>query len=192
MNPNIPQAKTELRRQIRLVLAGITDRQRIAASKQVVLLLSHQESWRRARSILFYAPIKNELDVWPLVVSALEAGKLVSLPRFNVSTQSYVACRVREELADIAPGLYGIPEPRAHCEPVALNQLDFALVPGVAFDLHGRRLGHGRGYYDRLLAQMRGKTCGVAYDEQVVDNVPVQPHDADVNCIVTPTRWIEF
>jgi 5-formyltetrahydrofolate cyclo-ligase len=66
------------------------------------------------------------------------------------------------------------------------------LVPGVAFDLHGRRLGRGKGFYDRLLADVRGKTCGVAFDEQIVREVPVEPHDSDVNCILTPTRWIEL
>ena len=75
---------------------------------------------------------------------------------------------------------------------VSLNRLDFILVPGVAFDLHGRRLGRGRGYYDILLAKVRGTTCGVAFDEQIVREVPVEPHDSDVNCILTPTRWIEL
>jgi 5-formyltetrahydrofolate cyclo-ligase len=69
--------------------------------------------------------------------------------------------------------------------------LDFILVPGVAFDLSGRRLGRGKGYYDRLLKQTRGTTCGVAFDEQIVGEIPVEPHDLNVNCILTPTRWIE-
>ena len=73
-----------------------------------------------------------------------------------------------------------------------LNRLDFVLVPGIAFDLQGRRLGRGKGYYDRLLAEVRGKTCGVAFDEQIVDEIPVEPHDIHVNCILTPTRWIEL
>ena len=177
---------------MRGILAGLTESQRAEASKQALGRLLQQESWRTARCVLFYAPIRNELDVWPLLNTALETGKLVSLPRFEAETQTYIACRVKDPREDLKPGQYGIPEPQAGCEPVALNQLDFALVPGVAFDLQGRRLGQGRGYYDRLLAQMRGKTCGVAYDEQVVRAVPVQPHDSDVNCILTPTRWIEF
>ena len=65
------------------------------------------------------------------------------------------------------------------------------LVPGVAFDLHGRRLGRGKGFYDQLLAGVRGTTCGVAFDVQVVRELPQEPHDARVNCILTPTRWLE-
>ena len=71
-------------------------------------------------------------------------------------------------------------------------RLDLVLVPGVAFDLHGRRLGRGRGYYDRLLSQVGGRTCGVAFDEQVVSEVPVEAHDVLLNCILTPTRWFEL
>jgi 5-formyltetrahydrofolate cyclo-ligase len=65
------------------------------------------------------------------------------------------------------------------------------LVPGVAFDLHGGRLGRGKGYYDRLLKELRGTTCGVAFDQQVVEAIPVEPHDVRLDHVLTPTRWIE-
>jgi 5-formyltetrahydrofolate cyclo-ligase len=64
------------------------------------------------------------------------------------------------------------------------------LTPGIAFDALGRRLGRGRGFYDRLLAQTTGTRCGVAFDQQVVDVVPVETHDVVLNCILTPTRWL--
>ena len=76
------------------------------------------------------------------------------------------------------------------CAPALLNSLDLVLVPGVAFDLHGRRLGRGKGYYDQLLAGVCGTTCGVAFDEQIVREVPLEPHDVLMNCILTPTRWV--
>jgi 5-formyltetrahydrofolate cyclo-ligase len=66
------------------------------------------------------------------------------------------------------------------------------LVPGVAFDLRGYRLGRGKGFYDQLLAAVRGPTCGVGFDEQIVDAVPVEPHDVRLSCLLTPTRWIEL
>jgi 5-formyltetrahydrofolate cyclo-ligase len=72
-----------------------------------------------------------------------------------------------------------------------LNRLDLVLVPGVAFDARGGRLGRGKGFYDRLLSAVNGTKCGVAFDEQIVDAVPVGPLDVLVNCILTPTRWIE-
>lgn len=173
-------------------MAALSAEYRGNASAQARALLEQQSQWRRAESILFYAPVGNELDVWPLVVDKIKAGKVVALPRFDLGTQRYLARQVRDVTSELARGHYGIPEPRADCETVSLNRLDFILVPGVAFDLHGRRLGRGKGFYDQLLAAVRGKTCAVAFEEQIVPEVPVEPHDSDVNCILTPTRWIEL
>jgi 5-formyltetrahydrofolate cyclo-ligase len=139
-----------------------------------------------------YAPVSGELDVWPLLSAALRANKLVALPRYDPVKEQYVGCRIKDPEKELVLGRYGIREPAVHCAPIALNQLDFVLVPGVAFDLRGRRLGRGGGYYDRILAEARGQMCGVAFDEQIAREVPVGPHDSDVNCILTPTRWIEL
>ena len=90
---------------------------------------------------------------------------------------------------DLSVGQFGIFEPTQVCPRVNLNELDFLLVPGVGFTLAGRRLGRGKGYYDRLLAEARGTKCGVAFDWQVTVDVPAEPHDILLDCIVTPTRW---
>ena len=103
------------------------------ASHAAVTLLSQQESWRAAGSVLFYAPLGNELDIWPAVALALVGGKVVCLPRFDESTQSYVACRVEDLQADLREGRYGIREPLQRCNALALNRLDFALVPWRSF-----------------------------------------------------------
>src|SRR5204863_2517253 len=95
-------------------------------------------------------------------------------------------------VSDLKIGRFGIREPAEHCPPISLNRLDFILVPGVAFDLTGRRLGRGKGFYDQLLAAVSGTTCGVAFDEQIVREIPVAPHDIRVNCILTPTRWLQL
>ena len=148
--------------------------------------------WHEAQSILFYAPMVGELDVWPLLEQALAAGKTAALPRWEAATKAYVACQVRDPVQDVRTGHYGIREPAPRCAGDVLNRLDLILVPGVAFDLHGRRLGRGKGFYDQLLATVRGTTCAVAFDEQIVRAVPVEPHDIILNCILTPTRWIEL
>jgi 5-formyltetrahydrofolate cyclo-ligase len=97
--------------------------------------------------------------------------------------------KIRHRLAQLTPERRSALAVRASAP---LNRLDFILVPGVAFDLHGRRLGRGRGFYDQLLANVRGRTCGVAFDEQIVRDVPIEPHDVSLNCILTPTRWVEL
>jgi 5-formyltetrahydrofolate cyclo-ligase len=189
MAPENP--KPALRRQVRERLKAMTQAQRAVLSERARARLQMQPVWQRARSVLFFAPLAEELDLWPLLAEALAGGKTVGLPRFSPEERRYIACRVRDVDQDIVTGRYGIREPGTTCPALPLK-LDLLLVPGVAFDLHGRRLGRGQGFYDQLLAEMSGMTCGVAFDEQIVGTVPVEPHDVHLNCILTPTRWVEL
>jgi 5-formyltetrahydrofolate cyclo-ligase len=182
--------KSELRTQVRAVLQRLTPAARSAASARLCAQCLDRPEWQQARAVLLFAPLPDEVDIWALVGQALASGKTVTLPRFSVVTQNYVAAAVRDPQTDLRRGKLGIREPEASCAEFPLNRLDLVLVPGVAFDPHGRRLGRGKGFYDRLLADMRGTTCGVAFDEQVVAEVPVGPRDVLLNCIVTPSRWL--
>jgi 5-formyltetrahydrofolate cyclo-ligase len=119
---------------------------------------------------------------------AWRAAKTLVLPQSNPATGSYAAAVVRDR-ESLRVGRFGVLEPAAGCPVLPLNQLDLVLVPGVAFDLSGGRLGRGMGFYDRLLAEVRGHKCGVAYDLQIVPSVPVERHDVRVDSILTPTRW---
>ena len=184
-------AKAGLRQEVRERIGAITPEQRALASQRACARLQEQGRWKEAQSILFYAPLPDELDIWPLIPIALGAGKQLFLPRFDPGSNCYLAHCIRDPELDIQPGKYGIREPGPHCPQLPLNRLDFVLAPGIAFDLHGRRLGRGRGYYDHILAAVRGITCGVAFDQQIVPEIPVEPHDITVRCILTPSRWIE-
>ena len=188
----LEEAKAAQRKQVSSALTRISLSAREAASAQACALLERQRYWREANAVLFFAPLPTELDIWPLLVRAVAAGTIASLPRFERGTGQYSAARVEDPVADVHAGRFGIREPVSRCPQVPLNRLDFILVPGVAFDLQGRRLGRGKGFYDQLLAAVRGTTCGVAFDEQIVREVPVGPHDVCLNCILTPTRWTEL
>lgn len=188
---HVRESKEELRRSVRARIKAVTPEQRLNASEQACALLEQQKVWKNAVTIFFYAPLREELDIWPLLRDSLAAGKTVALPRFDAATQRYVACQIQDAARDVRDGQFGIREPCTECIAVPPNRLDLVLVPGVAFDVHGRRLGRGKGFYDQLLASVRGTTCGVAFDEQIVEAVPVEPHDVHLNCILTPTRWIE-
>jgi 5-formyltetrahydrofolate cyclo-ligase len=184
-------AKNVLRGQVRARLEQMSAEERAAASALARQLLAQQTRWREARTLLFFAPLPEELDVWPLLGEALAGGKVVTLPRYDPQTRQYCACEIRHPERDLRPGQFGILEPAGNCPQFVLNRLDFVLVPGVAFDLRGCRLGRGKGFYDRLLPAVRGLTCGVAFDEQIFRELPAAPHDVHVNCILTPTRWVE-
>jgi 5-formyltetrahydrofolate cyclo-ligase len=190
MSTDVKASKQSLRREVAAVLRAMAPAEREAASAQACRLLASRPEWRAAQSVLFYAPMAEELDVWPLVKEALAAGKRVGLPRFAAPSGAYLACEVRDPGLDLKTGHFGIREPGDHCAAFSSNWLDLILVPGVAFDPHGRRLGRGQGFYDQLLAGLRGVMCGVAFDQQVAREVPVTPRDVRMNCILTPARWI--
>ena len=166
--------------------------ERAAASAKARSLLAAQQLWQRAQSVLLFAPLPGELDVWPLLLDAIRTGKQVALPRFERQTKSYAAFQIQDPDTDLQAGHFGIREPNAHCPALASEPLDLILVPGVAFDRQGHRLGRGKGYYDKLLTAMRGTRCGVAFDQQMVEGIPVEGHDAKMDCVLTPTSWIKL
>ena len=189
MHTTPEKLKAALRQSVRNALKKLSPADRLAGSMQACTRLQHEPVWRKATWVMLYSPLPDELDVLPLLQEALVAGKKLVLPRFDQVLNGYVACHVLNLKDDLQAGHYGIREPRDNCPVIGLNRLDFVLVPGVAFAMDGRRLGRGKGVYDRLLTSVRGCTCGAGFDEQVVDDLPVEPHDVRLNCILTPTRW---
>ncbi|HEU6447037.1 MAG TPA: 5-formyltetrahydrofolate cyclo-ligase [Verrucomicrobiae bacterium] len=183
------EQKASLRNEIRERLEKISAAVRIAESISLCSRLEAQ--MRSAHTILFFAPMLDELDVWLLMQKSLEAKKICALPFFNSATQHYSARRVVDLEENVVVGKFGIREPDSNCEEIALDKFDLVLVPGMAFGGNGNRLGRGRGFYDRILAQASGIKCGVAYDFQLMETIPVEAHDATVHFIVTPTRCLK-
>lgn len=191
MDAELQKAKSVLRAEVRARLKTFAAQKPSATSRKLCEQLRSQPVWSDAKSVLFFAPLADEPNLWPLLIEALTAGKTVCLPRYVSGDEEYTAGQVRDLQQDLVCGKFNVREPAAGCPEVPLNQLDLVLVPGIAFDARGGRLGRGKGFYDRLLAEVRGTKCGVAFEEQIVDAVPVGPLDIRLNCILTPTRWIE-
>lgn len=180
--------KASLRAGVREALRAIAGEERRELSQRLCAHLLEQPVWRDAASVLLFAPLPDEPDISALLEEGWRAGKTVALPRYEKDSDTYRAWAVRER-AQLIPGRFGVLEPGADCPALPLNHLDLVLVPAVAFDFGGRRLGRGKGFYDRLLAEVRGHKCGVAYELQLVAAVPEEPHDVRVDSILTPRRW---
>jgi len=190
MQTHLQAAKAELRKHIRAALQKISPAVRAVESIELCARLKPQ--LRSARTILFFAPLPGELDLWPLLEESVPAEKTVALPWFDPAAQAYRARRVATLAGEIVTGKFGVREPAASCPEIPLDAFDLVLVPGVAFDLSGNRLGRGQGFYDRLLANISGVKCGVGYDFQLLEKIPAEPHDAKVNYILTPTRGVKI
>ncbi|HXG46036.1 MAG TPA: 5-formyltetrahydrofolate cyclo-ligase [Methylomirabilota bacterium] len=189
MSASARDLKISLRRQLRAEMARHPAAERVALSARLCDLLRQQAQWQQARAVLFFVPRLDEPDVLPLLAEFLGRGGLAVLPAFSESSSTYELRAVGDTSADLVPGRHGIPQPGPWCASVAANRLDLVLVPGVGFDLAGRRLGRGQGVFDRLLADVSAWKCGVAFDWQVVAELPVEPHDVLLNSILTPSRW---
>jgi len=157
-------------------------------------ILSERPEWKNARRVLGYLALKDELEFSSVLKAALVDGKTIALPRFIPEQNTYCAAILpqAQSFASLSFGRFGILEPPLNAPVIPLNQLDFVLVPGVAFDPSGRRLGRGKGFYDRLLAETNNACikCGVALEEQIVAAIPAESHDIAMNFILTPSRWI--
>jgi 5-formyltetrahydrofolate cyclo-ligase len=190
--PALHEAKRATRAQVIAARDALDHRTWAAASAVITRTIRALPSFRDARCILMTLPFRSEWDTRELFATARAAGKVVVLPRVNGDSRMLDLHAVTAIDAQIEPGYRGIPEPAATCPPVALAVVDWVLVPGVAFDPSGRRLGYGGGYYDRLLALLAPGTPRIAgaFDLQVVARVPAAPHDLVVDAIVTETRTL--
>ena len=149
-------------------------------SAALLAALRGWEVWKSARSLAGFSALPGEpqaLEPWP-------EDKKIALPRVdgNDLVLHWVAGP-----DDLVKGCFGILEPPASTPVADPNKLDLILVPGVAFDRQGGRLGRGRGYYDRLLAGTSAFKVGVCFDWQIVPEVPREAHDIRMDAVVTPS-----
>jgi 5-formyltetrahydrofolate cyclo-ligase len=148
------------------------------------------DAYRQAGSIGMYSPVLNEAQTELVARRCLADSKRLSYPRVRGMTLEFVEVLGADELA---PGSYGILEPTGGCL-VPCTEIDLLVVPGVAFDLSGHRLGFGKGYYDRTLAQCLPamERVGFAYDFQVIEQLPADSHDCRLTRLVTEQRMLCF
>jgi len=157
-------------------------------SEIVQTIVLNMKEFVNAKTVAAYHPIGSEVSTLKILSSVLQLNKRLALPRVEGESKIIFA-EVKDLKNDLELGKYKIMEPKNHCSKV--NKLDLVLVPGIAWDKHGHRLGYGKGYYDRYLANLQTTSVGLAYDFQVLENVPHGKKDFSVNLIVTEKRVIE-
>jgi len=170
-------------------------RQRMAQSKEDVrqksdLICSQIRKlpvFQEAETIMLYLPIRKEVDTMPLIRELWAAGKKVVIPVCQQEDISLIPGQIRS-MDDLAPGTWGILEPKASClMPVPAEEIDLVLVPGVAFDPQGNRLGYGAGYYDRFLPRLRPgvQKVAMAFEVQLVPGLETDCYDQIMYHVVT-------
>ena len=181
------EAKQAMRTLVAAARDALDPAWRAQASIRLVERIAALPTFVDARTVLLTAPFRSEWDASPLLARALAAGKVVALPRVDESSRMLELRRIVDPARDIVAGYRGLPEPARGCERVATASIDWVLVPGIAFDRMGGRLGYGGGYYDRLLPVLPARATRVAgaFSAQIVDAVPSAPHDITMDTVVT-------
>jgi 5-formyltetrahydrofolate cyclo-ligase len=184
-------SKAELRRRILARRDALAPERRASLSAVIFQTIRALPALASARRVLAYSSFGSEPSTAPFLEAVLDGGKALVLPRIDRANRRLALHRVTALATDLRPGVWGIAEPDpARCPPVAVETVEFVLVPGVVFDVEGGRIGYGAGYYDRLLAGCAPGTLliAAAFELQVVDSVPMAEHDRRVDRVVTEQR----
>lgn len=164
-------------------------------SKQAINRLLGMAEYQRASAIMTYLDFRNEVETTGLVRRAMADGKRVAVPVTDLANRRIIPSLLVRFTEDLEPGPLQILEPKANslrlCNPALI---DLVIVPGVAFDLEGNRLGYGGGFYDRflLLTKPEAVFVGLAFELQVLSRLEHSPHDMPVHYVLTEDRVIKI
>jgi 5-formyltetrahydrofolate cyclo-ligase len=153
--------------------------------------LIKSEWYKKANTIFAFVSFKSETDTHKIIKYAIHDGKTICVPRIK-SKQKGIEIFKIDNFDQLEKGYFGILEPIESCLAVESKDIDLILMPGVAFDRQGGRLGYGAGFYDRFLSKINRSVdkIAVAYHFQVLDNIPMDEHDVRIDGIVTEEETI--
>jgi 5-formyltetrahydrofolate cyclo-ligase len=186
-------AKRALRKAMRARREAMDPGERARCSRAAAERLATLPELRGARTVSGYLATRGEIDPGDLLAALAARGATVAQPRVATERPRLRFHAVTEN-TPLRVGAFGILEPPATSAEVPIEELDVVLVPGLAFDASGRRLGYGGGYYDEVAARLRaagrGLLVGVGFDFQLVAECPAGEHDVAIDCVVTDARVV--
>ena len=186
------EIRAKLRKQLLLVRRNLDPFKRKEKSINAHKLLLRMEEFQGANNLFCYVSYRSELETCAIIQERLAHGHKVSVP-LTLPGKGLEAHEINDPIRDLAPGYCSIPEPIvAQTKKSDPGSIDVVLLPGSVFDTKGGRLGYGGGYYDRFLAQSAPAALriGLAFELQIVDQVPIMDHDQPLDYLVTEERIV--
>lgn len=184
--------KKELRTRLRAVMASIDPDELYRRSAMACRLLIEQPEYQRAEVVLVFFSLPTEVDTMSLVLRAWQDRKRVLAPKVSWEQRRMLPIEI-QSIVDVREAAMGIREPTKGI-PFPVADIDLVILPGLAFDPFGNRLGRGKGFYDRFLAHKdySAVSCALAVEEQFVESVPAGPHDMPIDMLVTDKQVRRF
>lgn len=190
MNKDIRQIKNGLREQCKQIRAEMSEKKRESCDKAIFDFLTSTEEYSRCHQLLTYVSTPIEVGTYALIQRALEDGKQVACPRCIPNTRLMEFIRI-ESIDELSPGQFGVFEPERIPGRIVADFSDsICIVPGLAFDSLGFRLGYGKGYYDRFLSAYTGGCIGICYSECMRPRLPHGRFDRSVDFVITESGII--
>jgi 5-formyltetrahydrofolate cyclo-ligase len=189
----IRATKDQIRKDIMETIDGLPPAKKEEKSKTIVRRLFGFANFLESKVALLYINHSGEVPTSSILQKTLEYNKVVVLPAFDTERHRMTLMKVDDLKRDLASGPRGVLEPDARrCKSVPIERIDIAIIPGIAFDEKGGRIGTGRGFYDRLIPNLDITTrkVALALEEQIVPQVPIESHDKLVDIIITDQRII--
>lgn len=185
--------KSLFRQRIRAALSELTPDMIEAASRRACHRISELGEYARAEVVMLFLSLPTEVDTSSLVLRCWQDQKRVLVPKVSWEQRRMLPVEIRSLTDDLTSTEFGLREPVSG-DPVPMSMIDLIIVPGLAFDESGNRLGRGRGFYDRFLAHTEPRTvaCGLAFELQVVPRLPIGPQDRPVHILVTEQKTRRF
>ncbi len=180
--------KHKIRKEIKELLKSHSELEKSRKSGIIQHKLFNEEEFKKAKVVMFYVSLKDEVNTIFMIDEALKMGKRVCVPVVLMEEKRLIAGEIKNRQEDLENQHFGIYQPKHdRVKEVPLEDIDLVVVPGIAFDKNNLRLGRGHGYYDRFLCCLpsKAKTIGLAFDFQVVENLPRKPHDIPVTKTIT-------
>ncbi|MCU5703092.1 5-formyltetrahydrofolate cyclo-ligase [Bacillus wiedmannii] len=179
------EEKVRLRKQIIEHMNSLSEERYTTLSEQIAFSLYAQKEWAEAKTVGITLSMENEVNTYAIIEKAWEEGKKVVVPKCNKETRT-MSFRQISNFDQLEIVYMNLREPiPARTEEVNADDIDLQIVPGVAYTERGERIGYGGGYYDRFLLHYKGKTLSLAYSFQIVEHIPVEPFDKNVEKIIT-------
>lgn len=190
---DILELKNEIRKEVANKLAPISKKVLTEKNQRVAKRLFEFANFLESNIALLYIHKPNEVSTENIIKQCYHFNKIVVLPAFNTEKRSMNLLKVDNPEVELLKGSRGIMEPDINqCKIVPIDVIDIAIIPGVAFDEKGGRIGSGEGYYDRLIPKLSATTrkVALAFEDQILMQVPMTSHDKHVDIIITEKRII--
>ncbi len=187
------EKKQEIRNEIAMFFNSLSSDVLEANTRIIENRLFEFANFLESKIVMLYMNAENEVATGTIIKRAYDFNKIVVLPAFNTAKSKMKLMKVDNPAKDLILGPRGILEPDpAKCKPVPLDCIDIAIVPGIAMDEKGGRIGAGDGYYDRIIPDlpMTTRKVGLVFEGQLMPQVPMESHDKHVDIIITEKRVI--